>query len=87
MYASIIGLALIGAWFLDAVLIKYVRYKKPLLALVAIYVAALGVQSYWRTQEWKDSKTMKKNIIELIEKRKTQKQPVFNNPLIQAHDE
>jgi hypothetical protein len=87
MYASIIGLALIGIWFLDGILIKYVRYKKQLLALVAIYVVALGMQSYWRTQEWKDSKTMKKNIIELIEKRKALKQPVTNNPLIQAHDE
>jgi hypothetical protein len=87
MYASIIGLALIGIWFLDAVLIKYARYKKQLLVLVAIYVVALGTQSYFRTQEWKNSTTMKKNINELIEKRKALKQPIFKNPLIQAHDE
>lgn len=88
MYVSIIGLALIWAWFIDGALTKYGKYKKQLIVLVVIYIVFLGMQTYLLTMEWKDSKTMKNNIIELIEK-KAYKRPIINNLLIQTqtHDE
>lgn len=83
MYISIIGLALIGAWFIELAFAKYVKYQKPFMVLGLCYILALGVQSFKRTQEWKNSTTMKKNIVELVEKRKAQKQAIPYNPLKQ----
>jgi len=81
MYLSIIGLALIGAWYIDEFFSKYARYQKIFTALGICYILALGAQSYKRTQEWKNSSTMKQNIRELVEKRKAKKQAVPYNPL------
>ena len=87
MYVSIIGLALLGGWLINYIYIKYPKYKKIGLSVLTLYFFSLGIQSYFRTQEWKDSATMKKNVTELIEKRKAQNKPLINNPLKLKKDE
>ncbi len=87
MYFSIIGLAIMVAWFLNYLYIKPGRWKKYILPAITVWVILLSIHSFIRTTEWKDSEAIKRNITELIEKRKANKQPVVNNPLNLKHNE
>ncbi|MDO5970765.1 hypothetical protein Q4Q35_13185 [Flavivirga aquimarina] len=81
MYISIIGISIIGVWFFDWTLHNFLKYKKLLFSIATFYLVAIAIQSYNRTLVWKDSATMKKNVKELVEKRKALKQPIINSPL------
>ena len=70
MYVSIIGMALIMVWFIDTIFIKYKSYKKQITVALIFYITFLGTHTFYRTQAWKDTITMKKNVMDLIEKRK-----------------
>lgn len=68
MYLSIVGLGLALCW-LSLYLIK----KRPTLAkytpmLVALYFLCVGIQTFYRTTQWKDSKTMKNNVEEILKR-------------------
>ncbi|QTE22221.1 hypothetical protein [Polaribacter cellanae] len=85
MYLSIIGMALIMVWFLDNLLIKYKAYKKQIAMALLLYILFLGVHTFNRTKVWKDTVTMKKNVNELIEKRKALRKT--DSLLIKKNDE
>lgn len=74
MYISIIGLALIAIWFIDITYTKFYVYKKQIITVLLFYIAFLGTHTFYRTQAWKNSVTMKKNINDLLEKRGVLKQ-------------
>ena len=86
MYVSIIGLGLIGIWYYRLLLDRFYKYKNVLYTLGIFYIFALGFQSHYRTKEWKNSDTMKKNVYDIVEKRKALKQFIINNPLINEND-
>jgi protein O-mannosyl-transferase len=81
MYLSVIGLAIIGGWLIQYYYYKFRTWRKTLLILCGVWLIFSGVHSFFRTTEWKDSDSIKRNINELVEKRKANKDPVVNNPL------
>lgn len=81
MYLSIVGLALVLAWGIDYACHHYSHYKRHISLVLSLYIMVLGAQSFFRTQDWKDSEHIKHNIKELIEKREQVGQPIINNPL------
>ena len=85
MYISIIGMALIMVWFVDTIIIKFKTYKKQIAVALILYITFLGTHTFYRTQAWKDTITMKKNVNELIEKRKAIKQA--DSLLIQKNED
>jgi len=76
MYLSIVGLAVIVAWFIQYVYYKSRYWRKPLILLLSAWLIFSGVYSYVRTTEWKNSDSIKHNVNEIIEKRKANKEPV-----------
>lgn len=58
-----------------------------LTSAIVMWFIFLGVQSFIRTTEWKDSDSIKRNIYELIEKRKANNEPIVNDPIKQESDE
>ena len=69
MYISIIGLALIAIRRVDYLLIKFKSYRNPILSVIIVYFLFYSGHTFYRTMQWKDSKTMKKNVTNLIEER------------------
>jgi hypothetical protein len=70
MYLSIIGAALMLGWMILYSVKKMPALKRWLPTLLAGYFLYLGVHTFYRTTQWKDSETMKSNVKELINKRK-----------------
>jgi protein O-mannosyl-transferase len=87
MYFSIIGLATIMAWFAQYLYAKLKTRRKILSSALFVWLIFLGVHTYIRTTEWKDSDSIKRNINELIEKRKANNEPVVNDPINHERDE
>lgn len=81
MYLSMVGLALVLAWGIDYACHHYSHYKRHISLALSLYILALGTQSFFRTQDWKDSEHIKHNIKVLIEKREQAGQSIINNPL------
>ena len=81
MYVSIIGLSLIGVWFIDTLYKKYPFHKKHITISLVFYVLFLCTQTFFRTREWKNSDTMKRNVKELLEKRKIEKTNSIDNKI------
>lgn len=87
MYFSIIGLAIMVAWFVNYLYIKRSRWQRYIIPAMSVWMILIGIHSFIRTTEWKDSEAIKRNITELIEKRKANNQPVVNNPLNEEHND
>jgi hypothetical protein len=87
MYFSIIGMATITVWFAQYLYVKLRNWHKMLTSAIVMWFIFLGVQSFIRTTEWKDSDSIKRNIYELIEKRKANNEPIVNDPIKQESDE
>ena len=85
MYISIIGMAIIMVWFIETAFINYKTYKKQIAVVLTLYFIFLSIHTFSRTQVWKDTGTMKKNVNELIEKRKATQQK--DSLLTQKNDE
>jgi hypothetical protein len=49
---------------------SHTKAKVPLLAVCCTWFLFLGIQTYFRTADWKDSESTKSNVIELIEKKR-----------------
>jgi len=81
MYFGIIGLSAMMVWFIQYLYVKLKTWRKILLSGLLVWLVFLGVQSFIRTIEWKDSDSIKQNINELIERRKANNEPVVNDPI------
>jgi hypothetical protein len=82
MYLGIIGLAIILVWFLDHVYNNFKKIKKLLPIVVSAYFLGLGVHTFIRTKEWKNSDLIKNNVKEIIDKRKIAGKPLLDNPIV-----
>ncbi|MGS2740797.1 hypothetical protein [Sinomicrobium sp. M5D2P17] len=69
MYLSIIGPSIIGAWFIDYLMLKFQNFKNIFLAFTAIYLICLGTKAFYQTQKWKDSDSLKQEVEQLIRER------------------
>ncbi len=78
MYLSLAGIALVLVWQLDQWLTSHTKAKAPLLVVCCTWFLFLGIQTYFRTADWKDSETAKANVNEIIEKK--QKVQESDNP-------
>ncbi|SDY63799.1 MULTISPECIES: hypothetical protein [Rhodonellum] len=80
MYLSMAGIALVLVWQLDQWLTSHTKAKVPLLAVCCTWFLFLGIQTYFRTADWKDSESTKSNVIELIDKKREAEatDPLFN---------
>ncbi len=54
-YLSSIGIYIIIAFFLNYLLIKYLRFRKLIISIIVIYAFVLGYQTFQRTMVWRDS--------------------------------
>ncbi|MCC5937152.1 MAG: hypothetical protein JJU34_07710 [Lunatimonas sp.] len=73
MYLSLVGIALVLVSKLDQWLFsRNTRYQFPLVVVCLTWFIFLGVHTFLRTGDWKDSETAKSNVNEIIEKRKAQ---------------
>lgn len=81
MYLSIPGLALACIWLINYLYLKVRGARKGVLLAGCTLVLAFGIQSFARTTEWKNSEALRRNIQEIVEKRKKERQAVANNPL------
>jgi hypothetical protein len=79
MYLSIIGAALILGWMIVYAVKKLPVLKRWMPALLACYFLYLGVHTFYRTTQWKDSEKMKSNVKEIINKRKELNKANNNN--------
>jgi len=84
---SIPGIALAGVWLADYFYQRHTHIRKTIITMLGGLVLALCVQSFVRTTEWDNSETLKKNIREIVEKRKKNKEAIVNNPLEKATHE
>ena len=87
MYISIAGLALIAIWHVDYLLVKFKAYKKYFISAIATYFLFYSVHTFHRTMQWKDSETMKQNVLDIVEKRKAAGEYVEEHPLLDKYDE
>jgi len=87
MYLSIIGVGLVLVWLVDYLQHRFVKHRNLIIGLSVLFLITLGIQSSFRTREWKDSATIKRNIRELVEKRAKQDEAIVNNPLKEMNDE
>jgi len=81
MYFSIIGVGLVFSWLICFFYRKIRTQRNLIFLLFSLWLLFLGCHSFFRTREWKDSDAIKKNVTELIEKRRKENKPVINNPL------
>jgi len=81
VYFSLIGLGLISSWVICFFYQKVRKKRNLIFLLFSFWLVFLGCHSFLRTREWKDSDAIKKNVTELIEKRKAENKPVVNDPL------
>ena len=83
MYMSITGLAIAAVPFVERSFQWFAERKKIWLPglMMALWLAATGGYSVYRTTQWKDSPTIKSNINELIEKRKAAGEKGLENPV------
>jgi hypothetical protein len=79
MYLSIIGVALILGWMILYSIKKMPALKRWMPILLAGYFMYLGVHSFYRTTQWRDSENMKHNVKELINNRKGLNEANNNN--------
>ncbi|WP_192348903.1 hypothetical protein [Algoriphagus sp. Y33] len=75
MYLSIIGLALIMVWQTDQWL--SFQNRSIFLALGSLWFIFLGIHTFIRKADWKDSETAKASVIQILEK-KSQEPELFN---------
>ena len=83
MYLGVVGLSLAVVPYIRKMLQWFAERRcswAPGL-LVSLWLAAVGGYSMYRTTQWKDSVTVKRNINELIEKRKAQGEKGLENPV------
>jgi len=81
MYFSLIGLGVTAAWFIYYLYVREKAWRKFLIPGLTAYFIFFGAHSFVRTTEWKDSDSIKKNVNELIDKRKAENKPAVDNPL------
>lgn len=81
MYLSIPGLALACIWLIDYLYLKFRGARKGVLLAGCMLFVAFGIQSFTRTVDWRNSEALRRNIQEIVEKRKKEQQAVANNPL------
>ena len=67
IYISMIGLGLMLFDFLNSLYTKYSAYRKFILSGIALWSIYLCCYSFSRTIEWKNSDSIKRNLIEIIE--------------------
>ena len=84
---SIPGIALAGVWLVDYLYQRYTQIRKMIITMACVLGLAFCIQSFARTTEWNNSKTLKRNISEIVEKRKKNKEAIVNNPLEKATHE
>lgn len=72
MYISIIGLSWILIWQVDQ-WVSISKIKLPIGIVCMIWLLFLGVHSYIRTKDWKDSSSAKASVLEILEKRQDEK--------------
>lgn len=77
MYLSIIGIALMVIWQVDQLLSS----KNRLILIVAgsAWFIFLGIHTFLRTADWKDSETAKASVNEIIEKKQKALEPELFN--------
>ncbi|MEB2782488.1 hypothetical protein U3A58_19015 [Algoriphagus sp. C2-6-M1] len=77
MYLSIIGIALIVIWQVD----QWLSLKNRYILIVAgsVWLIFLGIHTYVRTADWKDSETAKASVNEIIEKKQKAQEPELFN--------
>ena len=75
MYLSIAGLALILIWIVDYAIKKF-EQRSIILAISGLYICYLGFFTFQRTKDWESSERVKKNIMEIIEKRKKENKSI-----------
>ena len=81
MYLSIIGAALILVWLGYYIVAKFKNARTWFIPMLVLYFLFFGVHSFYRTTKWKNSGAIKKDIVDLLEKRKAKNLPVNINPL------
>jgi len=81
MYLSIPGLALACIWLIGYLYLKFRGARKGVLLAGCMLFVAFGIQSFTRTVDWRNSEALRRNIQEIVEKRKKEQQAVANNPL------
>ena len=86
MYLSIIGLALVGVWHIDFFLTKFPFQKKLVFSIITGYLLFYGIHSFYRTIQWKDSETMKKNVLNIVEKRRAANEYVGDHPFLNENE-
>ena len=80
MYFSTIGIGLVTTWLGHFFYTKLKSFRKVIIPVFTAWLLFLGVHAFVRTGKWKDNGSIRKNVYELIEKRKENMQPVENNP-------
>ena len=83
MYLSIIGLTVAAVPFIRSMLQWFAERRRSWMpgVLMTMWLAAVGGYAMYRTTRWKDSPTVKRNINELIERRKAQGEKGLENPV------
>jgi len=80
MYLSIVGIAMVLVWQVDLWLTSFPATGKIMLLVMGMaWLTFLGIHTYIRTADWKNSETAKANVNEIIDLRQKSQEPeVFN---------
>ncbi|REG81501.1 hypothetical protein C8N25_1265 [Algoriphagus antarcticus] len=80
MYLSIIGIAMVLIWQVDLWLTSLPTTGKTMLLVLGFaWFTFLGVHTYIRTADWKDSETANGNVNEIIKLRQKSQEPELFN--------
>ncbi len=86
MYLGVVGLAIAGVPFLEQAVRKGRTPARITGVALTVWLLAAGSYSFYRSTQWKDSPTVKRNINELIEKRKAAGGKGLENPVKEVTD-
>lgn len=64
MYVAIIGLSLMATFYLQYLYYKYWSHRKKIIILGIILFSLIGIRTFTRSMDWKDSKHLKQNLHE-----------------------
>ncbi|MBW6480114.1 MAG: hypothetical protein K0B37_11865 [Bacteroidales bacterium] len=79
MYLSIAGAGIVISWLILFIMYRYRHLKNIIIAGTYFWVIFLCYHSFTRTKHWRDSETIKSNVVKLIEERKA-KELYFVDP-------
>ena len=70
-YLSLMGVCFVIAWYFWQFVKQKTKYSKVIIAILAVYVLYLGIYAHKRTYDWQDTDSIKQEMRELIEQRKS----------------